>query len=152
MQEKHTFIVVHNYGMGSIGMRIFARELAEVEMLFPSREWEVKSQSEMPSYIDWSQVELLESDVDHKELWLLRLIESFRQTQLGKEAFIVRARYQGKLVFRQVYARNWDEISTRYPELESMIGKILTGEAIKDVGFSDIDDPDDFLSNFDLSK
>ena len=152
MPGKTPYIVVHNYGMGSIGYRIFASDIKAVEKIFPPIGYEIKAQADMPKDVDWQNVELLESDIDRKEFWFARLVESFEQKRKGKSAFWVRGSFRGETAYRQVYARHWDEISERYPGLETLQGKVISGEILKELQSSDIDCPDDFLLSFEVPQ
>ena len=136
--------------MGSMGYRIFASDISDVQKIFPALGWEIKAQADMPEDIDWQNVDLLESDIDRKEFWFSRLVESFEQERKGKSAFWVRGRIRGKTAYRQVYARQWDEISERYPQLESLQGKVISSEILRELKSSDIDCPDSFLRYFEV--
>ena len=124
---------------------VFARRAVEVAAALKPPDWEIFAEED-PARPRWPDEDrLLESDIDHKADWLLEQIEIQRQQALGKRAFLFRAKVSDREKYRHVWARTLEEITTRYPSLTSMIGVGVSVEHLREVGYSDVDEPDEFL-------
>ncbi|MDO8908254.1 MAG: hypothetical protein Q7W55_07115 [Pseudohongiella sp.] len=132
---KLCFIAIHDYGMGSVGIKVFARSIDEVKSVLPEPEWKVYAPDETGHLRHLERMP--ESDIDEKSQLLQTFIEIRLQNAEGKTSFIVRDK-SGEV--RHVWARSIGEILDAYPKLF-----ILSSVYSESTGYSDIDKPDDFL-------
>ncbi|HBX35884.1 MAG TPA: hypothetical protein DEG76_00645 [Pseudohongiella sp.] len=132
---KLCYVAIHDYGSGSVGIKVFARSINEVKSVLPEPEWKVYSPDETGHL---RHLELLpESDIDERSQLLQTVIEIGLQRAKGKTLFIVKDK-TGEV--RHVWARSVGEILESYPKLF-----ILSSVTSESTGYSDIDRPDKFL-------
>jgi hypothetical protein len=148
MVTKHTFLCVYDYGMGGIWMTIDASSANEIEKRFP----DFKVIGDRPAWMTDDEYERIAQesayDIDSPAGWLSSFIYSKERESEGKWPFMFRGTKDGVNEYRTIWARDISEITTRYPGLENLTGKPTPVENLKNMGTSDIDEPDEFLARY----
>lgn len=132
---KICFVAIHDYGMGSVGIKVFARSIDEVKSVLSEPDWKVYAPDETTHLRHLEN--LPESDIDKQSQLLQNLIQNEQQCRAGKTPFIVRDK-RGEVRF--VWARSVSEMLDSFPNLT-----ILSSVTTESTGYSDIDNPDEFL-------
>jgi hypothetical protein len=134
--------------MGAIVRWIRARSTGEILAVLSPQDWDVYAEDDPERPKTWDGVQLSESDIDEKDQWLPGQIYIQQRKSEGKRGFAFRGTRGDVTEYRTIWARDVSEITARYPGLESLVGVTISWEDQQSTGYSDIDEPDEFLAKY----
>ena len=148
MAEKLTFLCVYDYGMGGVWMTINAQSANEIEDKFA----DVKVVTDRPDWMTDDEYKRIarESahDIDSPTGWLSSFIYSKQRESEGKWPFMFRGAKNDVTEYRTIWARDVSEVTSQYSGLENLVGLPIPVGDLKNMGTSDIDQPDEFLARY----
>lgn len=145
VMSKRPFLAVNDYQHGGVLARIYAHDVSEVTALLREPAWQVFLEGEPGCPEVPEGISVLESDVDDKTEWLRKMIYSQDREAEGKHPFHFVADSGSGKEYLEVWARSELEVQMRYPALQSMMLKPMTGEMLSASRLCDIDNPSDFI-------
>ena len=139
---KKTFTIGFDHGKGGTAVRVFADDISEVRRVFCVSGWEIYSDEDTPTHLKNSR--LLESDINEQEPWLRKLVYRFQRQLEGKERFPVMGKCLGQKYFRNLWARDVEEVRKYFPSIKFQYYVPWDPETPD----SDIDIEDEFTKRF----
>lgn len=136
---KHAFIATHDYGMGGVLYRLFAKSRAEVEAHFPAPTWTVFREGEADCPVIPPEFNILESDIDAPSPWLEAHIWQQKPLSEGKMPFYFSHVTNGRIEYFEIWAKSELEVLMRLPSLQSLTGKLQTAAMMSAMQKCDID-------------
>lgn len=142
-------LAIQDYEHGGVGMLVRCRDTAGLRhALGPS--WELVTENvESHSFYHYTMQKGREIyDFSKPSGLLAKCINIAARQAEGKISVPVRGIHQGKVEYREIWARSAEDIQRQFPSLQLLYGVVHTQEIIDAMGESDIDVPDDFLDRY----